>query len=48
VARRPSLQGVLLATVEGSVLSSFEALAGAPDRAVRFEASCHFAVARRG
>lgn len=36
-----------LATVKGSVLSSFEALAGAPDRPVRFEASCHFAVARR-
>jgi ubiquinone/menaquinone biosynthesis C-methylase UbiE len=37
-----------LAKVERSVLASFDALAGAPDRAVRFEASCHFAVARRG
>lgn len=36
-----------LANIERSVLSSFEALAGAPDRAVRFDASCHFAVARR-
>lgn len=36
-----------LAEIERSVLSSFEALAGAPDRALRFDASCHFAVARR-
>lgn len=36
-----------LAGVERSVLSRFEGLAGARDRAVRFEASCHFAVARR-
>jgi ubiquinone/menaquinone biosynthesis C-methylase UbiE len=39
--------GEELATVEGSVLTSFEALAGAPERPVRFPASCHFAVARR-
>ena len=39
--------GEELATVKGSVLASFEALAGAPDRPVRFPASCHFAVARR-
>jgi ubiquinone/menaquinone biosynthesis C-methylase UbiE len=36
-----------LAAVESSVLTSFEALAGAPDRSLRFDASCHFAVARR-
>ena len=37
-----------LAVVEREVLTSFESLAGGPDRPVRFEASCHFAVARRG
>ena len=36
-----------LTAVEESVLSSFAALSGGLDRAVRFEASCHFAVARR-
>jgi ubiquinone/menaquinone biosynthesis C-methylase UbiE len=36
-----------LAKVEDSVLASFTALSGGTDRPVRFEASCHFAVARR-
>jgi SAM-dependent methyltransferase len=36
-----------LDAVARSVLSSFEAMAGAADRSLRFEASCHFAVARR-
>lgn len=36
-----------LARVEGSVLADFTALSGGADRPVRFEASCHFAVARR-
>ncbi|KYG06898.1 hypothetical protein BE21_32205 [Sorangium cellulosum] len=36
-----------LAPVERSVLSSFEELAGGADRPVRFDASCHFLVARR-
>jgi ubiquinone/menaquinone biosynthesis C-methylase UbiE len=36
-----------LAEVEASVLSRFTALSGGADRAVRFDASCHFAVARR-
>lgn len=35
------------AAVERSVVTSFEALAGGADRAIRFDASCHFAVARR-
>jgi ubiquinone/menaquinone biosynthesis C-methylase UbiE len=33
--------------IERAVLTSFEALAGGADRAVQFNASCHFAVARR-
>lgn len=36
-----------LAAVERSVLSSFEGLAGGAERPVRFDASCHFLVARR-
>lgn len=36
-----------LAAVEQSVLSTFLAMSGGPDRSLRFEASCHFAVARR-
>lgn len=36
-----------LARVKESVLTSFTALAGGEDRPLRFEASCHFAVARR-
>ena len=36
-----------LAVIEGSVLASFEDLAGGIDRPVRFDASCHFLVARR-
>ncbi len=50
----PVTRGVLtpcsaaeLAGIEATVLSSFEALSGGPDRAVQFDASCHFAVARR-
>lgn len=39
--------GEELEAVKSTVLASFEALAGAPDRPVRFPASCHFAVARR-
>jgi ubiquinone/menaquinone biosynthesis C-methylase UbiE len=35
-----------LARVEESVLANFTALSGGADRPVRFEASCHFAVAR--
>lgn len=34
--------------VEHSVVASFEALSGGADRPVRFDASCHFAIARRG
>lgn len=36
-----------LAVIERSVLKNFEDLAGAADRPVRFDASCHFLVARR-
>jgi ubiquinone/menaquinone biosynthesis C-methylase UbiE len=36
-----------LSAIERSVVSQFEAQAGGPDRCLRFEASCHFAVARR-
>ncbi|MBX3226958.1 MAG: class I SAM-dependent methyltransferase [Labilithrix sp.] len=36
-----------LAAVEEAVLSRFEALSGGADRPVRFDASCHFLVARR-
>jgi ubiquinone/menaquinone biosynthesis C-methylase UbiE len=36
-----------LAKVEQSVLANFTALSGGADRAVRFEASCHFAVASK-
>jgi ubiquinone/menaquinone biosynthesis C-methylase UbiE len=36
-----------LARVEESVLANFTALSGGATRPVRFEASCHFAVARR-
>lgn len=36
-----------LGAVERSVLSTFEAIAGGPDRPVRFDSSCHFLVARR-
>lgn len=36
-----------IAAVERSVLSTFEGIAGGPDRPVRFDASCHFLVARR-
>jgi len=36
-----------LAVVEESVLTTFTALSGGKDRAIRFQASCHFAVARR-
>jgi len=36
-----------LAAVEQSVVTRFLDLSGGPDRALRFEASCHFAVARR-
>ncbi|WP_437591354.1 class I SAM-dependent methyltransferase [Sorangium sp. So ce1000] len=50
----PVIQGVLarcteaeISAIEESVLSSFKAKAGGPDRPLRFEASCHFAVARR-
>ncbi|MBX3184645.1 MAG: class I SAM-dependent methyltransferase [Polyangiaceae bacterium] len=36
-----------LAVIERSVLADFEELAGGADRPVRFEASCHFLIARR-
>jgi SAM-dependent methyltransferase len=36
-----------LAHVERAVLTAFESRAGGPDRPLRFEASCHFAIARR-
>jgi len=36
-----------LAEVEASVLARFTALSGGPDRSVRLEASCHFAVGLR-
>jgi ubiquinone/menaquinone biosynthesis C-methylase UbiE len=36
-----------LSAIERSVVSQFEVQAGGPDRCLRFEASCHFAVARR-
>ncbi|WP_224249059.1 class I SAM-dependent methyltransferase [Hyalangium gracile] len=36
-----------LAAVERSVLSTFEEMAGGTDRPVRFDASCHFLIARR-
>jgi SAM-dependent methyltransferase len=36
-----------LATVERSVLSSYEALSGGPDRPVRFDSSAHLLIARR-
>ncbi|OJT16870.1 hypothetical protein BO221_48115 [Archangium sp. Cb G35] len=36
-----------IAVIERSVLSAFEALAGGTDRPVRFDASCHFLIARR-
>ncbi|MBX3203307.1 MAG: class I SAM-dependent methyltransferase [Labilithrix sp.] len=35
-----------IAAVESTVLSTFEALSGGADRPVRFNASCHFLVAR--
>ena len=38
---------VELSAVEASVLATFASLAGGADRAVRFDASCHFAVGRR-
>lgn len=37
-----------LAAIERSAVSSFEARAGGSDRPVRFGASCHFFIARRG
>ncbi|MBK6697973.1 MAG: methyltransferase domain-containing protein [Myxococcales bacterium] len=42
----PCTDAELLA-VEDAVLSSFLSISGGPDRPVRFEASCHLAVARR-
>jgi ubiquinone/menaquinone biosynthesis C-methylase UbiE len=42
-----SCSGTELSTVEAAVLASFNSLSGGPDRPVRFEASCHFAVALR-
>ena len=37
-----------LAVIERSVLSTFEGMAGGADRPVRFEASAHLLIARRG
>lgn len=37
-----------VAFLERAVLSAYEARAGGPDRPLRFDASCHFLVARRG
>ncbi len=36
-----------LSSVAASVLASFDELAGGPDRPLRLDASCHFAIARR-